>query len=113
MFTVVHHQQEVLVLQIGKEEDEWLGEGLIAQVERGHGGVAYQGRVSNVGQLDQPRAVGEATRQVCRDPDRQAGLANSSRPDQANHASRAELLSNLGKLAAPTDEARRFSGQVA
>jgi len=113
VFTVVHHQQKFLVLQIREEKDERLREGLIAQVERGHRGVTHQGGVSNVGQLDQPRAVAEATCEVCRDPDREAGLANSSWPDQADDAGGAELLSNFGKLPASADEARRLSGQVA
>src|SRR5437762_5455861 len=58
-----------------------------------------QGGVSNVGQLDQPRAIPEAPCEVCRDPDRKAGLADSSRSNQADQACRAELLSNFGKLA--------------
>src|SRR5687767_6004960 len=51
--------------------------------------------------------------EVSPDPDRQAGLADTTRSDEADQAGRGELLSQLGKLAAAADEARRFSGQVA
>ena len=85
----------------------------VAKVQGRHQGVARQGGISNLCQLDEPRAAGEAASKVRRGPDRQPGLADTARSDQADQAGGRQLLAQLGDLAAPADEAGRFGRQVA
>src|SRR2546425_8162439 len=87
--------------------------GLVAQVKGQHQGTAHQAGIPDVRQLDQPGAVPEATGEIRPDPDRQAGLAHSSRPDQAEQSRLGELRSDFGKRVPTADEARRFSRQIA
>ena len=66
VLAVVHHQQQLLVAQVGEQEGPRLGRGLVAQVQGRQDGVVDQSRVPDLGELDQPRAVGEAAREVGR-----------------------------------------------
>src|SRR5262249_58728554 len=83
------------------------------QGKSGHDGVGHQGRVQDLGELDQPAAVAETAGEVGRNPDRQARLADSARPDQADQAGLGELPPDVGDLAAAADEAGCLGGQVA
>ena len=112
VLAVVQHQKQLLVREVRPQQGERFGRCLVAQVHRGHHGVAHQRRVPDLRQLDQPRAVPEPARQIARGPDREPGLAHAARSHQAHHPRRRQLLAQLGQLAAAADEARGFRGQV-
>ena len=86
MLAVVHYQQQLLVPQVRQQQGGGLGAGLIPQVQSRHDGVGHQCRVQDFSELDQPSAAAEAAAQVCRDPDRQARLADPARADEADQA---------------------------
>ena len=109
MLAVVHHEQQLLVLQVREQEGPWLGRGLVAQVKGRQRGVGDHRRIADVGQLDHPGAIPEAPLEGGRDPDRQARLADTARADEADQARRGELLPGLRELTAAADEARCFS----
>jgi hypothetical protein len=81
-------------------------------IQGGQHGITYQGRVPQFGELNQPRAVRDAAREVGRRPDRQPGLPHTTWPDQGHQARDAEFSTGLGQLMATADEARRLGGQV-
>src|SRR5213082_2684308 len=54
------------VLQVGEQDLQRLDCGLVAEVQGCEHGVGHQGPIANLGQLDQPGAVREATSQVGR-----------------------------------------------
>ena len=75
--------------------------------------VVDQAGVPDVGELDQPCAVREGSREIGPDSDREAGLADAARADEGDQANRGELLPQLRELAAAADEAGRLGRQVA
>ena len=113
VLAVVHHEQQLLVLQVREQEGPWLGRGLVAQVQGRQRGVADERGIPNLSELDQPCAVPKVACQTGPDPDREAGLADTARADEADQAGRGQLLPEFSKLTATADEARRFSRQVA
>ena len=113
VLTVVHHQQQLLLAQVSEHKGQRLGRGLVPQVQGRQEGVGNQGGIPNISELDQPRAARESTCEVCRNPYRKAGLADTPRPDEADQPGRGELLSQFCKLATAADEARRFGRQIA
>jgi len=113
VLTVVHHQQQLLVLQVREQQGQRLRRRLVPQVQGRQNGVAHQRGILNLSELDQPGAVREAASEVGRHPDRQAGLADPARPDEADQAGGGEPLSQFRQLAAAADEAGRFRRQVA
>src|SRR5262249_56148194 len=48
VLAVVHDQQQFLVPQVGKQQRQRLGRGLVPQVQGGHDGVAHQRRVEDL-----------------------------------------------------------------
>src|SRR5205085_8314573 len=78
-----------------------------------HDGVADQCGIPNLSQLDQPCTAGKATAELGRNSDREAGLADTARSDQADQAGRSELPSEFRKLATAAAEACRPSREVA
>src|SRR6266516_3972285 len=113
MFAVVHHQQQFLVPQVSKQDGGGRGRGLVPQIQGRHDGVAHERRVENLSELDQPSAAAEAASEICRDPDRQARLADSARPDEADQPGLGELLPDVGELSAAADEACRLGWKIA
>jgi len=103
----------LLVLQVREQECPRLGRDLAAQVHCRQRGVGDHCGIPNLGELHQPGAVPEAASETGADPDRKPGLADAARADEADQAGRCELLSELGKLTATADEARRFGRKVA
>jgi hypothetical protein len=114
MLAVVHFQQQLLVLQVRKQESHGLARGLVPQVQRRHDGVADECRLQHLGELNQPSAAAEAAAEICRGPDGQARLADPARPDEADQACLGELLPDFRDLAAaPADKAARLGWKVA
>lgn len=113
VLAVVHDQQQFLVLQVRKQESQRLGRGLVPEVQGRHGGVAHGIRVQDFSELNQRSAVTETASEVCRDPDRQACLADPARPRQGDQAGMGKLLSDFREFAAAADEAGRLSREVA
>ena len=113
VLAVVHDQQQLLVVQVGKQEVQGLERGLVPQVQGRHDGIADQRWVLDFGELDQPSAAAEAACEIGRDPDRQARLADPARPYQADQAGPGELLPDFGQLTAAADEAGRLGRKVA
>ena len=91
VLAVVHHQQELLVLQVRAQQRQRLGRGLVAQVQSRHDGVADQRGVLNLRELDHPCAAREAAREIGRTPNRQAGLADTAWPGEADQAGPGQL----------------------
>src|SRR4029077_5352119 len=60
VFTVVEHEQQLLVLQIGEQDLQRLLSGLISEVQGGKHGVGYEGTIANLRKLNEPRAVRES-----------------------------------------------------
>ncbi len=112
MLAVVHQEQQVLVPQVGDQEDPWLGRRLVAQVQGRQHGAGDESRVANVGELHHPCSVPEAAPEVRARPDREAGLAHAARTDEGDQTGRGERRPDLRDLAAATDEARRLGWQV-
>jgi len=67
----------------------------------------------NFRELHHPRAAWEATREIGRDPERQAAFANTARPGEADQSGCGELASKFCEFAAAADEARRLGRQIA
>src|SRR5262249_57297969 len=76
-------------------------------------GGGNQTRLAHLRELHEPRAVPEAALQVGGGADGEAGLTDAAWADQAQEPRRRQLLSDLGQLVTPADEARRFGWQVA
>ena len=66
VLTVVEDEQQLPVLQVGEQDLQRLDCGLVAEVQGCEHGVGHQSPIANLGQLDQPGAVREATSQVGR-----------------------------------------------
>jgi hypothetical protein len=113
VLAVVEDQQQLLVPEVGAQPGGRLGRSLVAQAEGGHDGVADQGRIPQLRELDQPGATPETPAEVGRDPDRQAGLAHTTRAYQADQPRARQLLPDFGQLTAAADETGRLGGQVA
>ena len=113
VLAVVHQEEQLPVPQVGEQEGLRLGRCLIAQIQGREHRVADQVRIPDVGELDEPRAVREGSREIGPDPDREAGLADAARADEGDQANRGELLPQLRELAAAADEAGRLGRQVA
>src|SRR5262249_44302229 len=111
VLAVVHDQQQFLVPPVGKQQRQRLGRGLVPPVPWGHDGVAHQRRVEGLGQFHQPAAAAETAAEFGGGPDRQAGLADPARPDEADQARLGELPPDLRELAAAADEAGCFGGE--
>ena len=79
MLAVVDQQQQLLVAQVGEEQGQRLGRRLVPQVKCGQDGVAHQRGILELGQLDQPCPVAEATGEVSPCPDGEPGFANAAR----------------------------------
>jgi len=101
------------LLLVITEQRPGLGRGLVAQVESGHDGLADQGGLCHLGQLDQPAAVAEAAAEIGGRPDGQPGLADPARPHQADQAGPGELLPDFGQLTTASDEAGRLGCKIA
>ena len=102
----------MFVPKVAKQKDWRLGGGLITKVERREHGVGHEVGVPDFGELDQPRAIFEATHKVGRNSDRQAALANPARSDKTDQPGAGQPFPELGQLAAPADEARELGRQV-
>src|SRR5205823_9706519 len=105
--------QQLLVLEVPKQESDRIGRGLIAQIEGRNDGVGNEPGLAHVGKLDQPRAGGKAPREIGGGADGKTRLAYAARADQADDPGRCQLLAKLCQLAPATDEAGRFSREVA
>src|SRR5262245_55523383 len=69
--------------------------------------------IEDLGKLDQPGAVAESAAQVTGQADRQPGLADAPRPDQADDASVGELLLDLRQFVSAADEGAHLGRDVA
>src|ERR1700674_2442978 len=99
-------------MQVREEKGQRPGRGLVPQVQGRQDGGVDQFGIANLGQLDQPRPARKATSKLGSGSDREAGLADTARPDQTHQAGRGELPLEFGKLVAPAYEARRLSREV-
>src|SRR2546430_1562680 len=86
---------------------------LVPEVEGAENNVGHESAIANLGQLDQPGAVGKSSGKVGRSPKREPGLTDTSWADETDEPARVELLSDLGELAPAADEARRPGRQIA
>jgi len=86
---------------------------LVSQVERRDHGVRHEGAIANLGELDQPGAVGESPSEVGCDSKGESTLPGSPWPNEADQAGGRELLPDLAKLLAAADEACEFSREIA
>ena len=81
-----------LVPEVGHQDLQRRRRGLVAQVQGCDHRVGHQGCVAKLGELDQPGAVREPTRKIAWQRGRQSGLADASRPDEADQSRVGQLL---------------------
>ena len=112
MLTVVEDEQHLLVLELGDQDLHRSQGRLIPEVEGREDCVGHQSPVADLGQLDQPGAIGEPACKIGRGSQCESGLTHTPWPDETDEPARAELLSDLGELAPAADEARRLGGQI-
>jgi hypothetical protein len=113
VLTVVDNQQQLAVAQIGQQDLQRLRRGLIPKVQGRAHRVGYQGGIADLGELDPPGAVREASSEVRRTTDSQARLPDTSGADETDQARAGQRLPKFRQLPATPDEGRRLSGKVA
>ena len=95
VLAVVQYKQQLLVLQVSKQQRQRVRGCLVSQVQAGRNGVADQGAIPNLGKLDEPGAVPETTTELRCGANCQPGLTHTAWADKAQQAGRGELRSEL------------------
>ena len=107
VLAIVEHDEESATGQRERQavDDTHPRQGRDAQ--RGRNGVGDGRRIRDRGKLDEPHAVGELWRQLCRHLNRQTGLADATHAGQSHQPTLSEECDELGDLSVAPHEARR------
>ena len=96
-----------------QQDRQWLGRGLIPEVQRGDHRIDHQGGITDLGQFHPPGSEQEPAPKVGRHPNRQAGLPDAPGSDETDEASAGQGPAKLRQLPAASHKARRLGGKVA
>ena len=98
---------------MGQHDRQWLGRGLVPEVQCGGHRVDHQGGIADLGQFDPPGSGREAAREVGGHPNCQAGLSDASGTDETDESSSGQGPAKLRQLPAASYEGCRLGGKVA
>jgi hypothetical protein len=113
LLEVVQHQQELLLAEVALELHYDLLVPRHLYPEGGCDPCSHELRRAERSEIDEPHAVGKFVKQLSRDLERQAGLADATRTGQGHQAHRglAQLLPDCCDLLLAPDQGRGRKGQ--
>jgi hypothetical protein len=112
VFAVVEDKQQSLCGDVLDQPGHGPAARFMAESQRRHDRLGDELGIPKAGELDQPHAIGDRATQVGRGPERQAGLADSTRPDERHHASCSQRRLDILELPAPANEACQLGREV-